>query len=192
VARTHPGGAEIELSLLFADVRGSSTLAERMSPAEFSQIMNRFYAVANNILISSDALIDKLVGDEVVAFYIPAVGLDHPRFAINAAQALLRATGHADPGGPWIPVGVGVHTGIAYVGSVGTKETVTDWTALGDAVNVAARLAQVAQAGEALISDAAYAASALDLGALERRRLELKGRTEPIGVHVVRASRATI
>lgn len=191
MARTHPGGAEIELSMLFADVRGSTTIAERMSPAEFTRLMNRFYGESNRVLIESDAMVDKLLGDEVVAFYLPSVG-DHARLAIRAAHDLLRVTGHTDPGGPWVPVGVGVHTGLAYVGSVGSTETVTDFTAMGDAVNVAARLAQLAAAGEVLISDHAYELSGLDLGELEHRRLELKGRTEPIGVRVLRVGAAGV
>lgn len=185
-ARRERGGAEVELTMLFADVRGSTTLAEKMTPAEFSRLMNRFYDVANRVLIDTDALIDKLVGDEVIGMYLPYLGPEHPRKAIQAAQDLLRATGHADPAGPWIPVGAGINTGVAYVGVVGSDETVVDFTALGDNVNVTARLASLAGPGEILISDAAYTAAGLDLGTLEHRQLELKGRTESIGVRVLR------
>ena len=181
------GGAEIELSLLFADVRGSTTLAERMTPMEFSQLLNRFYGTASRILIDSDALVDKLVGDEVIGLYLPYVNA-HPVKAIQAARDLLLATGHADPGGPWLPVGAGIHTGVAYVGIVGTEDTVFDLTALGDTVNITARLASLAATGEVLISDAAYATAKLDLGDLEHRSLQLKGRSEPIGVRVLRVT----
>ena len=86
---------------------------------------------------------------------------------------MLRATGHGDAGGAWLPIGVGVHTGVAYFGSVsGADGTVPDWTALGDNVNIAARLAQEAGPGEALISDAAYAAAGLDPRPLEQRHLD--------------------
>jgi adenylate cyclase len=179
--RTHPGGAEVEISMLFADVRGSTTLAEGMRPAEFSRLMNRFFDCANRIVIDSDGLVDKLVGDEVVALYVPAVGPDHARKAVRAAGDLLRATADL------VPVGAGVHTGVAYVGSVGSDSTVADFTALGDAVNVTARLASVAGAREALVSEAAYAASASDLGELERRDLSLRGREGPFAVRVLRS-----
>lgn len=149
--------------------------------------MNRFFAAANQVLVDTDAIIDKLVGDEVVGFYIPGLaGPDHARLAVRAAQELLRVTGHGDPGGPWIPVGVGVHTGIAFVGSIGSEGTFTDFTALGDNANVAARLASQARPGEALISEAAYAAAGLNLGNAEQRQLELKGKSEPVGVRVLR------
>jgi adenylate cyclase len=186
-ARTHRGGAEIELTLLFADVRGSTSLAEHMRPGEFSRLLNRFYDSANRVLIDSDALVDKLVGDEVIGLYLPYFE-DHPRKAILAARDLLVATGHDVDGGPWIPVGAGIHTGTAYVGSVGSDATVTDFTALGDAVNVAARLSSLAGTGEVLVSDAAYDAAGLDLGELERRELQVKGRAAPLAVRVLRVS----
>lgn len=161
-----------------------------MQPADYGVLMSHFYAMATDIMVNTDALIDKLVGDEVIGLYLPGwAGPDHARLAVQAAGKLLRATGYGKSGGPGLPVGVGVHTGIAYVGTVsGTQGTVTDLTALGDAVNITARLASLAGQGEALISHAAYAAADLKLGDLEQRELELKGRTQPICVHVLRAA----
>jgi adenylate cyclase len=112
---------------------------------------------------------------------VPAVGPDHARKAVEAAGDLLRATADL------VPVGAGVHTGIAYVGAVGSDSTVADFTALGDAVNVTARLASLAGAGEALISEAAHTASNSDLGDLDRRELSLKGRDAPLAARVLRA-----
>src|SRR5919202_5960271 len=72
------GGAEIELTMLFADVRGSTSLAERMTTTEFRQLMDRFYAVGTRILIESSAVIERFMGDQVIGYYIPAfVGSDH-------------------------------------------------------------------------------------------------------------------
>ncbi len=185
--RRFPGGVELPLSLVFADIRGSTTAAERMTAGEFTRILNRFYRTATRTLLRTDAaVIDKFVGDEVIAFYLPLVK-EHARIAIEAARDLLRATGHGDADGPWIPVGVGVHTGVAYVGMVGDQEGVNDFTALGDTVNVTARLASQAAAGEVLASEAAVASAGIRADGLEARRLELKGRTEPIGVRVIHA-----
>lgn len=186
----YPGGTELEISMLFVDVRGSTNLAERMSATEFSQLMNRFYTVATKALVKTDAFIDKFVGDEVIGLYFPLfTGPNHARAAVQAAQDLLRVTGHGDKKGPWLPIGVGVHTGIAFVGTVkGTEDTVSDITALGDNVNITARLASKAGSGEALLSDAAYTAAGLDLGNLERRQLELKGKSEPVGVRVLQVT----
>ena len=174
--------------MLFVDVRGSTPLAESMTAAEFSRLINRFYKVATDILIRTDAMIDKLVGDQVTGLYVPGLaGPAHAQRAIAAARGIMRATGHADPGGPWIPLGAGVHTGIAYVGSVGSRDGAIDITVLGDAANTAARLSSSAGQGEVLLSQSAHASAGLALGDLETRRLALKGKSEPVSVYVLTA-----
>lgn len=180
----HPGGAEIPLTMLFADVRDSSVLAERMSATEFSRLINRFYVTATDILIGVDALVDRLIGDEVVGLFIPGLaGPDHSRKAIDAAQKLLTQTGHGDSNVPWVPVGVGIHTGTAFVGVVGgTDKRPTDFTALGSNVNIAAHLASQAETGEILISEAAYSSSRLSLGNLQSRHLDIKGQEKKMDV----------
>ena len=151
--------------------------------------MQRFYRAGTKVLIDSDAFLDKPVGDEVIALYFPLWGTDHAAKGLRAARELLVETGHGDRDGPWIPIGVGLHTGVAYVGTVGLQGSDGyDVTALGDAVNVTARLASMAGTGEVLVSDDAYSAAKLDLGDLERRTLELKGRTEPLQVRVLTAT----
>lgn len=179
------GGAEIECSLLFADVRGSTRLAEQMSPSEFRQLMARFYELAAGVLVERDAIVDKFVGDEVVAIFIPALAGDaHAASAIASAQALLAATGNAGNSQPWLPLGAGVHTGTAFVGSVG-QGVAAELTALGDVVNVAARLASAAAAGEILCTTAAAGAAELPTEQLELRRLNLRGKSEATEVVVV-------
>ena len=188
-ARNNPGGAEVELTLLFADVRGSTGLAEELGPRDFAALMQRFYHASNSVFIESDAFLDKPVGDEVIALYFPLWGADHATKALRAARNLLVAAGYGSRKGPWIPMGAGLHTGLAYVGTVGLAGSDGyDVTALGDAVNVTARLASLAQAGEVLVSEDAHAASGLDLGGLEQRLLELKGRAMPLEVRVLDAA----
>jgi adenylate cyclase len=132
--RTH-AGAEVEMSMLFADIRGSTTLAEGMGAAEFKQLIDRFYTETTHVLIHSLAMIDKLAGDEVSGFYFPGyLGKDFAKSSVEAAQELLQVTGHTDPEGPWAPVGVGINTGVAYFGAVGTGEDMVEMTALGDEV----------------------------------------------------------
>jgi adenylate cyclase len=185
-AGKYQGGAEIELSLLFADVRGSTSLGEEMNSLDYSKLINRFYKTSTKVMVDSDALIDKIVGDQVAAMYVPGfTGPTHARQAIESAQEILRSTGHASPEGPWIPLGVGVHTGTAFVGSVGSEEGTSDITVLGDAANTAARLASVAEKGEILISDAAYDAAGLDIGRLDKRYLDLRGKKQQVLVHVM-------
>lgn len=185
-ARQYPGGAEIELSLLFADVRGSTSLAEQLGTLKFSKLINRFYRVASQVMVDSDALIDKIVGDQVAGMYVPGfAGPQHARRAVEAAHTLLHATGHHGAGDPWIPLGVGVHTGTAYVGSVGSKDGTMDITVLGDAPNTAARLASEAAVGEILVSDAAFGEANLGGASQQVRQLTLKGKSEIVSVHVL-------
>ena len=176
--------------MLFADVRGSTALAEKSSASEFTQLMNRFYRQASNVFVHSQAWIDKLVGDEVIALFIPGfAGPRHADAAIQAGIKLLRRTGHADAHGPWLPVGVGVHTGTAFVGSVGSEEDgITDITALGDGMNTAARLVGVAAKGEIVLSEAAYEAAELHWSNLEQRELTLKGKSQPVTARVLRVA----
>jgi adenylate cyclase len=177
----HHGGAEIECTLLFADIRGSTGLAEAMPAAEFRALMDRFYDTAATAVFDNDGIVDKFVGDELVAMFFPLLsGFDHARRGVEAAQALLQATGHEGPDDPWVPVGAGLHTGSAWVGAVG-EGTHTTLTALGDAVNTAARLAAAAQTGEILVTADAAAAAGFD-PSLERTALELRGKTETIEV----------
>lgn len=182
--RKHPGGAEVELTLLFADVRGSTAIAEGLSPSAFSRLMDRFYTAATHAVANADGMIEKFVGDELTALFPPGVaGADHANQALRAARALLQTTGHGSVDGPWLPVGAGIHTGIAFVGSIGSGG-VNQLAALGDAANTAARLAASAGPGEILLSEAASHAAGLDASTLEHRELWLKGQSKPVRVHV--------
>jgi adenylate cyclase len=185
-ASKYQGGAEVDLALLFADVRGSTPLAESMSSMEYSKLINRFYNTATAVMVNSDALIDKIIGDQVAAIYAPGIaGPSYASRAVEAARQILHNTGHDRPEGPWIPMGVGVHCGRAFVGSVGGQGGTSDITVLGDAPNTAARLASSARQGEILISEAAYRVAGLQLDGLEQRDLELKGKSEKVRVYVL-------
>jgi len=186
-ARKHLGGVEIELSLLFADVRGSTKLAENMRPIEYHKLINRFYSVVTQVLAKSDALIDKIIGDQAAGMYVPGLaGEKHALRAIEAAQRILMETGHDNPDGPWIPLGIGVHTGVAFVGSVGSENGTSDITVLGDAANTAARLSTSAGVGEIFVSDSAFqhaGYSSSDIS--ERRELKIKGKSKIVMVNVL-------
>jgi adenylate cyclase len=172
-----PGGAEVEATFLFADVRGSTALAETVGAEEFRRLMARFYAEAAAAVDVRNGIVDKFAGDELVALFIPGfAGDDHAADAVGAARELLARTGHEE-GSPWLPLGAGVHVGTAYIGTVGEDEAL-DFTALGDPVNATARLSALAGTGEILVSSAAADAAGLDTDGLETRTLELRGRSE--------------
>jgi adenylate cyclase len=183
-AQKHPGGAEVEMTALFADIRGSTGMAERMSASAYSAAVADYVRVASVAVRAEGGLVDKLLGDGVMALYIPGFvpGGDHASAALTAARAILH--------GVTVPVGIGVHTGIAWVGFVAGADGVMDFTALGDAVNVASRLGSEAAAGEILMSSATATAAGLGTEGLEARRLELRGRTEPLDALSERVSPA--
>jgi len=181
-----PGGAEVDIAVLFADVRGSTAMAEKLGPSAFAARMNRFYLTATEVLIRHDAIIDKLVGDEVMALFIPGVcGPSYRRRAAEAAFALLRTVGEQLSPASDVPIGVAVNSGLAYVGNVGSQDVV-DFTALGDTVNTAARLASSAAAGEVLLSETIHAALGETYADLDKRTLALRGKAAPVTVRAAR------
>ena len=183
-SREFPGGAEVEMSMLFADVRGSTALSERMSPTEFSHLINRFYTRSTKVIINEDGLVEKLAGDAVAAFWGAGfAGPSYVRRTIQVAQKLARVMVQQA-----IPVGIGVHAGVAYFGAVGTAGGLTSISAIGDEVNTAARLASQAAAGEIIVSEQALKEAGIDGSELESRSLELKGIRQPVLVRVLRGS----
>jgi adenylate cyclase len=181
------GGAAVDVAVLFADVRGSTTLAEHATADEFAALLNRFYSVATQTLVRYDAVIDKLIGDEVMAFFVRGIaGHEYRRQAVRAGIELLRAVGYGTDQGPWLELGCAVNAGVAFVGNVG--QAVVDFTALGDPVNVAARMQASAAGGELLVAagiEDPVAANA------PRRELTLRGRDAPVQAFVLTAQTQT-
>jgi adenylate cyclase len=170
------GGVAIDVGILFADVRGFTSLAERQAPDALATLLNRFYATAVDVLCEH-AIIDKLVGDQVMALYLPRVFPGEPaQHMIGDARALLSAAGYA--GQPWVEIGIGLDFGEAYVGNVGSGE-VKDFTAIGDAVNTAARLQAAAASGEIVISQRVSGRADESATGGVTRELSLKGKSLP-------------
>ena len=185
--RKEEAGAEVELSMLFADVRGSTTLAEMTTTSEFKELIQRFYQSASEVLVQHNAMVNRLMGDQVIGLFVPRfAGSGHAKVAVAAALDLLRATGHEDREGPWLPVGIGIHTGLAYVSAVGSQEGVNEIAVLGSAPNLAARLSSQAAGGEEIISEAAAASAELATEGMESRHFDLKGISQPVSVRVLR------
>lgn len=192
IASKHIGGTQIEVTLLFADVRSSTELGERLGLAEFSRHISRFFAVSSRVLLNSRAWVDRLVGDQVIGMYLPYfAGPQTERSAFIAAQALLRALADDMPEGRSLDVGVGIHSGSAFIGTVGSNDSATDITVLGDVPNVTARLASAAGAGEILLSQDAYLKSNLHHN-LEQRTLAVKGKSQLLTVYAFHASETNL
>ncbi len=172
------GGMEMHLGVLFADIRGFTALAEGQQPGETAELLNRFYAMAAEILCQH-AIIDKLVGDEVMALYLPQLFDDDvAEHMVGDARELLRAAGYGTSAAPWVQLGVGLDYGHAFVGNVGAGE-VKDFTAIGDVVNTASRLQSAAGAGEIVVSARVHERAGDSCAGAEARELTLKGKAEP-------------
>jgi adenylate cyclase len=189
-----PGGITKHLGVLFADVRGFTALTERTDPHAASELLRRFYGCAEDTLFP-EAIIDKVIGDEVMALYIPAYM--HPRdpephghaaceavapVILAHARALLGAVGYGSSEGPFLEVGIGLDYGEVFVGNVGGG-AVKDFTAIGDVVNTASRLTGEARGGEIVLS--ARLAAGLSERVGEPVTLTLKGKAEPFAGHRV-------
>ncbi|HEY2160235.1 MAG TPA: adenylate/guanylate cyclase domain-containing protein [Solirubrobacteraceae bacterium] len=178
------GGVEAEIGVLFADVRGFTALSETLPPPEIARLLNRFYACASDILGRS-AVIDKLVGDEVMALYLPQlIGKRWEDEMLRDARELLAAVGFGSGGEPWLALGVGLDVGRAFVGNVGSGE-VKDFTALGDVVNTASRLQSSAQAGQIVLSERLFGRLSGRVPASSARTIALKGKQEAEPVRVI-------
>jgi adenylate cyclase len=172
------GGLELDIGVVFADVRGSTAMGEQSSATDFAERLNHFYAAAAEVLIDHDGIIDKLIGDEVMALFLPGLGgPDYRRRAALAAIDLAGAT-HG------LPVGVAANAGTAFVGNVGSG-TIKDFTALGDAVNTASRLQSFASPGEVVLATELYDLVAGDHPSARAERVEVRGRAAPVDVRIL-------
>ncbi len=171
-----PGGAEIEISVVFADVRGSTGLAERISAADYRGLIQDYYRLAASAIDSNDGIIDKFLGDGIMALFIPVIaGENHAARAIAAGRSILGAIDRSGLGKKGLMIGAGVHSGLAFVGVVGSDEKV-DFTALGDTVNIAARLGGLAGPGELLVSRETWDRAGLG-SPIAEREVDIAGRT---------------
>lgn len=177
------GGGVFTIGVLFADVRGFTAMTEQASPEEVATRMNRFYGDATRVIVQH-GLVDKLIGDQVMGLYIPGLIADG-RFVdamVSDAATLLKVVGYGTKTGPTLQVGVGLDIGSAWVGVVGAGE-VRDFTALGDVVNVAARLQGQADGGQIVMTSAVAEAAGLSDGV--EALVRVKGKRQPLRTRTV-------
>lgn len=176
------------MSVLFVDVRGFTSLSERLSPTEVVARLNRFYSLAAQTVFNLDGTLDKLVGDQVMAFFgAPFCPDDHPQRAVRAALEIVAGVEAMAQGDDSLLVGGGVGTGEAFMGNVAEGE-VRDFTVIGDVVNTTARLQGAAQPGEVLVTEETYQAVATQFPEAPQRTLELRGKAAPVAAWVLRAT----
>jgi adenylate cyclase len=180
------GGFETEAGVVFADIRGFTSLAESLEPKEIAVLTNRFYRATTKVFVDHEAIIDKLVGDEVMAVFWPPLmaGGDPREEMVAAGLDLLRAVGYGADGDAWLALGVGADFGSTFMGNVG-GEYARDWTVLGDVVNVASRLQNAAEPGQLIVSGSVYEAVKGGRDGAARLELDLKGKRESVTAYAL-------
>ena len=183
-----PGGELAQVSVVFVDVRGFTALSEQLPPLEVAARLNRFYGLAAQLVFDLDGTLDKMVGDQVMAFFgAPFRPADHPQRAVQAAMGIVGGLERMAEDSGSLRVGGGVATGEVFMGNVGEGE-VKDFTVIGDTVNTAARLQEAALPGEVLVAEGTFEAVAPQFPDAPHRTLELKGKSEEVAIRVLRSS----
>ncbi len=180
------GGAEREITVLFGDLRGFTSLSERLSPPELVQLLNRYYGAASQMVLEQGGTIDKFMGDAMMAlFNAPAHQPDHALRACRAALAMQQAIAPIAAESPDLPrFGIGINTGSALVGNIGS-EAIRNFTAIGDTVNLASRLQSRAEGGQVLINAATYALVREHVDVRSLGQIQVKGKQAPVEVYVL-------
>jgi adenylate cyclase len=186
----HLGGETREISVVFADIRGYTRIAEQHTPADLVRILNSYLDILTEAVWQEEGTVTMFIGDALMAiFNAPLPQPDHALRAVRAAWAMRaaldrhNAASGGDPETPCVEYGIGLHTGLAVVGNIGARDRLQNYTAIGDAVNTAQRLQAAASANAVLLSAATYAAVAPHIDARSLDPMILKGKTQPLSVY---------
>jgi len=187
------GGVNQTITVLFADIRGFTAISEREKPEKVVGLLNRYFSAMSEIIFDRGGTLDKYIGDGLMALFgAPTATPDDALNAVKAAVmmqkrlASLNQELHAD-GYEQISVGIGLHTGEATVGYIGSDRR-SEYTAIGDTVNLGSRLESNARGGEILISEATVAACRNLIPVDPREPLTVKNRIQPVSVFEVKWS----
>ena len=175
------GGTRHDLTILFADVRGFTGFSEQTAPEEVVDVLNHYLELATDEIFEQLGTLDKFLGDGVMALFgAPVAVPDHEMAAVRAAVAMsARLDELREEVGMRVGFGIGIHAGEAIVGNIGTPQLMS-YTAIGDAVNVAARLESEARSGEILISGEVYERIGAQVEVEELGSIYVKGRMQPV------------
>jgi class 3 adenylate cyclase len=185
-------GVEREVTILFADVRRFTRLSEGMKARDVVSLLNEVFELVAERILAHGGTIDKFIGDSVMAYFgAPVSQPDHPARAVRAALDIQLALAERklsddapDERSAFLEVGIGIHTGPVVVGNIGTDRR-SDFTAIGDAVNVASRLEKLARPGEILVSEAVQRRVRGVVSLRFEGERQLSGRQEPVHVYAV-------
>ncbi len=185
------GGVNQTITVLFADIRGFTTLSENENPENVVGLLNQYFTAMTEIIFEHGGTLDKYIGDGLMALFgAPATTSDDARNAVTAAVAMQKKleTLSADmdmQGFSKITIGIGLHTGIATIGYIGSERRY-EYTAIGDTVNLASRLESNAKGGQILISEATAQAAGNIFPLVKREPLIVKNRIQPVDLYEIK------
>ncbi|WNR43175.1 CHASE2 domain-containing protein [Paenibacillus roseipurpureus] len=185
------GGSRKDISLIFVDIRGFTPMSERLEPEQVIQVLNEYLDVCTKAIFKFNGTLDKFIGDGVMAMFGAPIEYDnHPEMAVRAAiemksqadileQKLIRNYGIG------VKFGLGINSGPAVVGNIGSEDLRLDYTAIGDTVNLSARLESNAKPGQILISEQTYerVKGLFEIEAIGE--IKVKGKEKPVAVYEV-------
>ncbi len=184
------GGANQTITVLFADIRGFTSISEQASPEKVVRLLNQYFSAMTEIIFEHGGTLDKYIGDELMALFgAPTATPDDARNAVQVAVAMQKrmAALNADltaDGYQEIAIGIGLHTGVATVGYIGSEKR-SEYTAIGDTVNLASRLQSNSSRGQILISEATAKAAGDIFPMAKREPLTVKNRIQPVDLFEV-------
>ncbi len=185
------GGYERDVTILFCDIRGFTHLSEGMKASRVVDLLHEIFQLVSDRILERGGTIDKFIGDSVMAYFgAPVQQPDHAQRAVTAALDILRTVRERnrpildgrDPDRVPVELGIGIHSGPVVVGNIGSDRR-TDYTAVGDAVNVAHRLEKLARPGEILVSEVVQRAVRAEHRLRFEGERQLSGREEPVHVY---------
>ncbi|MFC3770347.1 CHASE2 domain-containing protein [Paenibacillus sp. GCM10012303] len=189
------GGERMDISLVFVDIRGFTTLSEKLEPEQVIQFLNEYLDVCTKAVFKYNGTLDKFIGDGVMAMFGAPVKYDnHAEMAVRAALEMKKQTASLEERlmqklGFTVRFGIGINCGPAIVGNIGSEELRLDYTAIGDTVNLAARLESNAKPGQILISEAMYE-RVKELFEIESMgEIKVKGKELPVNIYQVHAEK---
>ena len=190
------GGARRDVTMLFADIRGFTAMSERHAPEEMVVTLNEYFEVMVDVLFRHGGTLDKYVGDEIIGLFGAPVDLvDAPLRSVRCALDMMRALEEfnrlrVDQGREKVSIGIGVNTGSVIAGAIGSSRTL-QYTVIGDAVNIAARLCSLAKPGEIIISETTLELAGPHILSEPRKPVQVKGKREALQIYSVQGIRDT-
>jgi adenylate cyclase len=185
------GGVNQKITVLFADIRGFTTLSEKENPEKVVGLLNRYFSAMSEIIFAYGGTLDKYIGDGLMAIFgAPTASPEDAKNALKTAVAMQKRLSSLNEelkseGYSRIEIGIGLHTGIATIGYVGSEQR-SEYTAIGDTVNLASRLEQNAAGGQILISEATAAECENLIPLIPQQPLSVKNRLQPVSLYEVK------